>query len=152
MSNVFRDWPTEGYFHKLHKPYGIQVIPENWEAIKAFDDCTVISDIRSWQVKVETNEGTLLANRGDWILEDSEGRHYPVEADEMFDTYTPARHITLTFQEWWKKFMDHEDAKRWHSSFEEVFRNVWNEALKWGDPSELPENQEDEDESTHAHR
>jgi hypothetical protein len=62
------------------------------DLIQEFDDCKVGYDhLRKgkYYVTIETREGTLKAGWGDWIMEDSEGRHYPIADEEIRQTYEP---------------------------------------------------------------
>ena len=40
-------------------------------------------------VKIETREGTMRGNRGDWIVRGVEGELYPVKPDIFAKTYEP---------------------------------------------------------------
>lgn len=41
-------------------------------------------------VGIETLEGMMLANRGDWIIKDVHGEFYPCKPDIFEETYEPA--------------------------------------------------------------
>jgi hypothetical protein len=41
------------------------------------------------EVIVQTREGDLTVYLGDWIMEDSEGHHYPIADEEIRQTYEP---------------------------------------------------------------
>jgi len=69
------------------------ICEETLEEIKGYDDCTVISESETVYggllVQIETREGVLEADEGDWIMEDSEGHHYPIADEEIRQTYEP---------------------------------------------------------------
>lgn len=88
------DWPVRGHFSKKYQPYGVRVCDETLSEIRKYDDCYIIRGVRvaephSFEVKIYTREGRLKAQPGDWIMEDSEGHHYPIAHDELRKTYQP---------------------------------------------------------------
>jgi len=88
------EWPFRSHFRKKYQPYGVRVCEETIEEIRSYDDCSVIqgSDFEGdpiYWVEIQTREGTLEANYGDWIMEDSEGHHYPIADEEIRQTYEP---------------------------------------------------------------
>jgi len=87
------DWPVRGRFRKKHQPYGVRICKDTLEEIKGYDDCAVISESETVYggllIQIETREGVLEADGGDWIMEDSDGRHYPIADEEIRQTYEP---------------------------------------------------------------
>lgn len=85
------DWPIRANFQKKYCPYGVRICADTFDEIKEYEDCTTVSDPGTdeiW-VEIETREGTLTALWGDWIMEDSEGCHYPIADEEIGKTYEP---------------------------------------------------------------
>jgi len=85
-------WPNRSRFRKKYQPYGVRICNENLDLIQDFDDCKVGYDhLREgkYYVTIETREGKLEAGWGDWIMEDSEGHHYPIADQEIRVTYEP---------------------------------------------------------------
>lgn len=80
---------VRGRYRKKYTPYGVRVCAETWDEIMEYEDCTGVEDpgIDEVWVEVETHEGTLRAQFGDWIFEDSQGRHYPIEHEEKERIY-----------------------------------------------------------------
>jgi hypothetical protein len=85
------DWPVRSRFRKKYMPYGVRICDETLEEIRRFEDCIVVTAAKSGKkaVDIETREGPLRAQWGDWIMENSEGRHYPIAHEEFRKTYEP---------------------------------------------------------------
>lgn len=86
------DYPLRSRFRKNYQPYGVRICEETLDEIAAFDDCTVGANKMlegEYYVRVKTREGELKAYAGDWIMEDSEGHHYPIAHEELRKTYEP---------------------------------------------------------------
>jgi len=86
------EWPNRGRFRKSYHPYGVRICEATLEEIDDFDDCRVGYNHQlenKWYVTIETRGGEPRAYIGDWIMEDSEGHHYPIADDEIRQTYEP---------------------------------------------------------------
>ena len=87
------EWPLRSRFRKKFLPYGVRVCEETLDEIQGYNDCTVIPESETvygpLAVQIETREGVLEADPGDWIMEDSEGHHYPIAHEELRTTYEP---------------------------------------------------------------
>jgi hypothetical protein len=94
------EWPDRGRFQKKYVPYGVRINEDTVEEIDDYEDCHVSyvphKHVRNGKqvayeivVNVKTNGGELQASYGDWVFEDSQGRHYPVEHREAKRIYTP---------------------------------------------------------------
>lgn len=87
-------WPTRGRFRKRFQPYGVRLTPETAEEIENYDDCRIMRDEDGDPIgaEVQTREGTLDdVGMGAWIMEDSDGCHYPIADEEIRQTYEPAQ-------------------------------------------------------------
>jgi hypothetical protein len=103
MSEPQADYDTDArllraQFQKGYKPYGVRVCEETLDEIAEYEDCEIMAagpehpslDPQEFMgVVVQTREGSLKAEEGDWIMEDSEGRHYPIAHEELRQTYEP---------------------------------------------------------------
>jgi len=58
------------------------------------------------RTELETREGTLVAERGDFVITGVEGEQYPIDAEIMKDTYEPADEDA---QELWQERFGGED-------------------------------------------
>lgn len=89
-----KDWPKRSRFRKKYQPYGVLICEETLDEIESFDDCVIewIESDGEICISIKTREGKLKAYDGDWIMEDSEGHHYPIAEEEIRKTYEPARH------------------------------------------------------------
>lgn len=69
---------------------GVRICVDTLDEIRGYEDCRVVTEGCSGKTKVyiETREEKLSAYIGDWIMEDSEGHHYPI-ADEEIGQNTP---------------------------------------------------------------
>jgi hypothetical protein len=85
------DWPVRSRFQKKYLPYGVRICDETLNEIRVFKDCKVVTAAENGRkaVVIETREGKLRARYGDWIMEDSEGSHYPIAHEELRKTYEP---------------------------------------------------------------
>lgn len=85
------DWPLQSRFQKLYQPYGVRICPETLDDIDDMFDVFIeyIEADGEICVSIETREGQLKAYDGDWIMEDSEGHHYPIAHEELRKTYEP---------------------------------------------------------------
>ena len=92
------EWPTRIRFQKKYQPKGIRITAETLREIHNYDDCAVMppphvemhrTDMEQREVIVQTREGDLTVYLGDWIMEDSEGHHYPIADEEIRQTYEP---------------------------------------------------------------
>lgn len=91
-----------GRFRKRYEPYGVRITEETLDDIQSFGDCKVGHDPNlpnEYHVTVETHEGTLRASYGDWIFEDSQGRHYPIENEEVRRIYEVVGEATYTSED-----------------------------------------------------
>jgi hypothetical protein len=75
----------------------VQLVPENHSA--AIDlaarsqTCSLgpfYGDDGEWQTTVHTPEGTMFADRGDWLILGVQGELYPCKPDIFAATYDPA--------------------------------------------------------------
>jgi hypothetical protein len=85
------EWPNRSHFRKKYQPYGVRICSDTFDEIAQYEDC-VIEWVESGGgicVTIETREGRLKAYDGDWIMEDSEGSHYPIADEEIRQTYEP---------------------------------------------------------------
>ena len=94
------DYPVRSRFRKSFQPYGVRICDETLDEIGDFDDCQVMiagshhPDLEHGEfisIVIETREGTLEAGMGDWIMEDTEGHHYPIAHQELRKTYQPVQ-------------------------------------------------------------
>ena len=75
------------------KPVVIEAIQwtgftEEFEAICKLGDTRVINeDFDLCQIQIETLEGTMVANEGDWIIKGVKGELYPCKPDIFEQTY-----------------------------------------------------------------
>lgn len=89
------EWPNRSRFRKKYQPYGVRICDETLDEIREYEDCSIIrmgsqtSEPLSVEVQIRTREGHLKAKPGDWIMEDSEGHHYPIADEEIRQTYEP---------------------------------------------------------------
>jgi hypothetical protein len=92
------EWPIRSRFQKKYQPKGIRITAETLKEIHGYDDCAVMppphvemhrTDMEHREVIVQTREGDLTVYLGDWIMEDSDGHHYPIADDEIRQTYEP---------------------------------------------------------------
>lgn len=90
------DLPEKGHFQKQHRTYAVRITDDNLDEIRSYEDCTLTrlgsqtETPGAVRVEVQTHEGTLQAEPGDWIATDSQGRHYPIEHEEFTRIYEPA--------------------------------------------------------------
>jgi len=72
----------------------IQFTGENAQEIMDFTKEPKVPRVIKWQdggfISIETLEGTMLANKGDWIICGIKGEFYPCKPDIFEATYEPA--------------------------------------------------------------
>jgi hypothetical protein len=93
------EWPIlSSRFLKKYEPSWTRITVETLEEIHNYDDCAVMppphvemhrTDMEHRQVIVQMPERDLTVYLGDWIMEDSEGHHYPIPDEEIRQTYEP---------------------------------------------------------------
>lgn len=60
-----------------------------WMRGCGFDGSRVCGDERPFGIAIETLEGTMVANFGDWVIRGVHGEFYPCKPDIFADTYGP---------------------------------------------------------------
>jgi len=91
------EWPIlSSRFRKKYQPKWIRITAETIEEIHNYDDCAVMppphvemhrTDMEHREVIVQMPEGAFTVYLGDWIMEDSEGHHYPIPDEEIRPTF-----------------------------------------------------------------
>jgi len=71
----------------------VQIVPENYDEIEKLDGVTLVreeamsGEIGVIGIRVETLEGTMTGNVGDWIIRGIQGELYPCKPDIFAATY-----------------------------------------------------------------
>jgi hypothetical protein len=68
----------------------VQYLPENVDELVAFLPAGTVFDGREGPVLIETLEGTMSGQVGDWIIKGVQGEFYPCKPEIFEATYEPA--------------------------------------------------------------
>jgi hypothetical protein len=89
------------------KPVTILALPFSDDAecladlsANGLDPVTVDYSVSPPVLKIETLEGTMSANIGDWIIKGINGEFYPCKRDIFEKTYVPVVYITNPSKPW----------------------------------------------------
>ena len=94
------------------KPVVIEAIQydgDNWDDIEVWTDFRAKHWRSSNVMAIETLEGTMTANVGDWIIKGVAGEFYPCKPDIFKATYEPATNCSQLEQAFTAKIIPPED-------------------------------------------